>query len=296
LEEIPTLPPRPPRPVSLDESPIDASTPIGIEATQKIRSYFHIPAEIKPSGFVKFFEARARISEGMTLDKSNKILTSPTTGLHDVDPKLIKKRKPSFFTMTSREDDFQRRIEMTELCARIQWPEYDEPSDEEDGSWEEGSEAGDDNSESSDEEKSSWEEGSEDEEDNDDELDTWRNFETQRLLKNVLDNIAANPRSRSSYAAGSAGMNSWDLPGRPKTPSPDHERWNSYEYEDPNPSLDPIDHSFSDEDVEQETQPRLLVVSAPVSEDPKSPHDVKERSPLRVELVLFDRGSKEEDE
>jgi hypothetical protein len=112
------------------------------------------------------------------------------------------------------------------------------------------------------------------------EPDKWRNFEMQKLLKCVLDNIAANPRSR------------------PKSPSPDHERWGRYEYEALKQSLDPhrITLSLQRGRGEDETELRLLVVSIPVSEDPTSPHNVKRRSPLRDELVIVDIDSKEEDE
>jgi hypothetical protein len=78
MEEALTLTRYPPRPPSPEEHLIDPCSPLGKQVIQKIRDYFHIPANIGPSRFTDYFNEQKRISEGMPEDR---ILASPTSNL-----------------------------------------------------------------------------------------------------------------------------------------------------------------------------------------------------------------------
>lgn len=322
----------PPRPPSPDERPIDPFSQLGKVVIQKIRDYFHIPANIEPSCFTDYFNERPRISEGMAEDR---ILASPTSGLDYEAPKLSKNNKWNFFILKSREDDVRRREEIVELCSRLQWPEFDESP-----------EVPEEEVAAREDETSEWEASDCDEDDNDDsdeissdeELDRWRDAETKKLIASVFDHLHASPHSRFSFASESAHRSTTNLPLRPATPSPYSERLAEFRHEGSEEDWKSTEHSFPDEEAEPEMDSELLVisapeteefstyedqieapnqelnvinydtskeaqqdkhsrlVSAPVCEDPKSPHKVKNNSPLRMELVLIDGGEGQIDE
>jgi hypothetical protein len=324
MDEEHTLSRYPPRPSSPEEPLIDPFSPVGEVVIQKIRDYFYIPAKIRPSRFTDYFNERARISEGMREDR---ILASPTSGLHYESPQLSKKSNWSFFFLKSREDDIQRREEIVELWSRVQWPELDEspeiPEEElasredETSEWEEsgGEEDGDEDS---------------DESSSNEELDQWRNAETRKLITSIFDHLHASPHSQFSFASESARTCTPDLPPRPATPSPYSKRTIDFGFDEFEADLDSTDQFFSDEEAkegEPEMDPEMLVISAPETDenssdedqrrapsqdhkgvnyfitretqqeiqtrivsslvwvDPKSPHIVKKKSPLRNELV-----------
>jgi hypothetical protein len=85
---------------------------------------------------------------------------------------------------------------------------------------------------------------------------------------------------------------------RPPTPSLDHNLPDDWNFEAPQEVWDAIPDYYSDDEDPEETGPRFITVPAPISEDPRSPHRVKEdrRSRLRDELVIVDDGDDTQEE
>lgn len=254
-------PQRPRRPLTPDLPPMDPFSPPGLLAIQQIRNYFHIPASIPPSQFPKFMNDRVR--EGVTQPW---ILTPPAFGVRDEDIKGQLRR----LSIRSKPEDIKKRIEILDISESLQWTQSEEKLG--DG-------------------KSSWEESSDD-----DDAHDWEDPEERRkvdvdiLIRNMLDELHTDPDT-SPFPPTATSSRETDLPPRPRTPSPKNRRGEDYEYEAPQEVWDDIDDYYSDDEAE-ETGPRLVAISAPVSEDPNNLHRVKRRSGLRHEIVVVDEDEK----
>jgi hypothetical protein len=250
---------RPPSPRCLsspDPPPINPFSPLGIQAIEQIRNYFHVPAHIEPSGFQEYFYARPRILKSMEmLGRAFASSKFAPSGLLDELPWFLTyDREKNVFLMNSRDEDMQKKQEISELSRRVQWHELDVDS-------------------------SDWDDGNED--DDDDELEARR--------KAIADAIAGEMSNEHLDApVYPAFKTPKPDPPRPDTPTGDSQRQDSYNLEAPRNSYDPLDHSYSDGEEHEEMQSNLVVIYVPISEDPESPYNVKARSLLRNELVLID--------
>jgi len=260
---------RPPSPRCLsspDPPPINPFSPLGIQAIEQIRNYFHVPAHIEPSGFQEYFYARPRILKSMEmLGRAFASSKFAPSGLLDELPWFLTyDREKNVFLMNSRDEDMQKKQEISELSRRVQWHELDVDS-------------------------SDWEDGNEDDDDDDDELEARR--------KAIADAIAGEMSNEHlDVPVYPAFKTPKPDPPRPDTPTGDSQRQDSYNLEAPRNSYDPLDHSYSDDEEHEEMQSNLVVIYVPISEDPESPHNVKARSFLRNELVLNDGDEDQEDE
>jgi hypothetical protein len=170
-------------------------------------------------------------------------------------------RQKNVFLINSRDEDLQKKQEISELSSRVQWHELDDDS-------------------------SDWEDGNEDDDD-----------ELEARLKAIADAIAGEMSNEHLDApVYPAFKTPKPDPPRPDTPTGDSQRQDSYNLEAPQNPYDPLDYSYSDDEAQEEMQSNLVVVSAPISEDPESPYNVKARSLLRNELVLNGEDEDQEDE
>lgn len=261
--EAPTILPRPQRPLrpsTPDLPPIDPFSPPGLLAIQQIRNYFHIPTSIPPSQFPEFMNDRVR--EGVTQPW---ILTPPAFGVHDRDTNVQGRR----LSIRSQLEDRQKRKEILDISESIQWTQPEEKLGDR---------------------KSSWEESSDD----DDNAYDWEDPEERRkvdvevLIRDMLDELHTDPDTFPSPPTRTSSRET-DLPPRPRTPSPENQRGEDYEYEALQEVWDDVDDYYSEDEAE-ETGPRLVAISAPVSEDPNSLHRVKRRSRLRHEIVVVEEN------
>jgi hypothetical protein len=259
----------PSRPSSLrclsspDPPPINPFSPLGIQAIEQIRNYFHVPVHIEPSGFQEYFYARPRILKSMEmLGRAFASSKFAPSGLLDELPWFpTPDRQKNVFLINSRDEDMQKKQEISELSSRVQWHELDDDS-------------------------SDWEDGNEDDDD-----------ELEARLKAIADAIAGEMSNEHLDApVYPAFKTPKPDPPRPDTPTGDSQRQDSYNLEAPQNPYDPLDYSYSDDEAQEEMQSNLVVVSAPISEDPESPYNVKARSLLRNELVLNGEDEDQEDE
>jgi hypothetical protein len=261
-EQTPSRPPSPRYLSSPDPPPINPFSPLGIQAIKQIRNYFHIPSHIEPSGYQEYFYARPRILKSMErLGRAFASRKSTPSGLLDELPWfLTSDREKIIFLINSGDEDMQKKKEISELSSRVQWREL-----------------GDDSS--------GWEDGNEDDGD-----------ELEARRKAIADAIAGEISNEHLHAPVYLGFKASNPdPPRPDTPTGDSQRQNSYNLEAPLNSYEPLDHSYSDDEEQEEMQSNLVAISAPISEDPESLHNVKARSLLRNELVLNDGGENQED-
>jgi hypothetical protein len=263
VEQTPSPPPSPHYLSSPDPPPINPFSPLGIQAIEQIRNYFHVPVHIEPSGFQEYFYARPRILKSMErLGRAFASSKSTPSGLLDELPWfLTSDREKNVFLINSRHEDMQKKKEISELSSRVQWHELDDDSSE-------------------------WEDGNEDD---DDELEARR--------KAIVDSIAGGMSNEHLDAPVYLTFKAPNSdPPRPDTPTGDGQRYYAYNLEAPQNSYDPLDYSYSDDEEQEEMQSNLVAISALISEDPESPYNVKARSLLRNELVLNDGDENQEDE
>ncbi len=193
----------------------------------------------------------------------------PSFGVYDGDIRF----QGNKVWMKSHEKDLQKRKEILELSERIEWNKtLDTMSDG----------------------KSSWEKSSDDDEQDEDSFD----IEDVRKLKvdKFMEAMFAELHDDSDGSPSATSPGEIEAPPRSITPSPYHLKdeieEQGYVYEASEEEWNTIDHYYSDDDIE-EVGPRLVWNSSPISEDPKSPHRVKRRSPLREEVVVVDQNKKE---
>ena len=173
---------------------------------------------------------------------------------------LTSDREKIIFLINSGDEDKQKKKEISELSRRVQWHEL-----------------GDDSS--------GWGDGNEDDGD-----------ELEARRKAIADAIAGEMSNEHLHAPVYLAFKASNPdPPRPDTPTGDSQRQNSYNLEASLNSYEPLDHSYSDDEEQEEMQSNLVAISAPISEDPESLHNVKARSLLRNELVLNDGGENQED-
>ncbi|KAE9373383.1 hypothetical protein N431DRAFT_465679 [Stipitochalara longipes BDJ] len=263
---------------------IDPSSPLGVQAIQQIRDYFHIPSVIPPSSFQESWWARPKLRQGMTEDRTlasrASTLRRSASGPNTTVPSDILDEFPNWyfgeniFLMRSSDEDIQKRIEISDLCDRIMWHKREDAWENAISEWEESDHASDDSDEYNEDHK------------HDNELEAKRQAAVDAISQDIPNSKLDAPLELLS----DSGIP--ELLARPETPHPNSPSL----IEGQQALFDPIDYSYSDSDEEEAGSGiRITSISAPVSEDPENPHNVKVRSLLREELVLvnWDDGGRE---
>jgi len=242
---------------------IDPSSPLGVQAIQHIRDYFHIPPSIPSSGFQEFWWAHPKLRRGMTEDRTLASHASThrgsTSRARTTVPSDLLDGLPDWyfgenvFLMRSSDEDIWKRIEISDLCDRILWHKHKD-------AWEDGI--------------NEWQESEEDDED-DEELERTRQAAVDAISQDIPNSQLDAPLEISLDASIPDLLTHND----PKLLTSSRE------------SCDPVDDSYSDSDSneeEDESGTRITTISAPILEDSSSPYNVVRRSLLREELVLVD--------